>query len=336
MQITDLKNLTLHTGGERILWIDICKTIAIYFIVISHASYTNTTISDFLFSFHVASFFFISGVLDKSGKMPMTEWVKKQIITLVIPYYLWNFVVLLCGTYTWKYCIAFLLGLVNPNSASWFIKYLILFKLVIYLFESRQLKSILGGCFIIGLILIVDAIRLHNNLDFSVPFSMKVVFACFPFYMGGKLFSQSIVKIGTFVSMHKELAFGGSLFFAFIQFLLFKFLPYTHSSSIAVLAENPILYWITGFNGFFALMFLSSLIAILLKNSNRWIVNISSGTLFIMCTHYELMRFLLSKIQPENDIVILVFCSLYFIVQVYLLPIVLRYCPILAGRKRII
>ena len=50
---------------ERKTYIDIMKCIGIILIVMGHIPITNRFIHDWIFSFHVALFFFISGYLHK-------------------------------------------------------------------------------------------------------------------------------------------------------------------------------------------------------------------------------------------------------------------------------
>lgn len=60
-------NMTNGAQSKRILWIDYCKVIGICLVLIGH-TYPNNPITDWLYSFHMPLFFFISGLtLKKTG-----------------------------------------------------------------------------------------------------------------------------------------------------------------------------------------------------------------------------------------------------------------------------
>jgi len=68
---------------ERQYWVDIAKSIGIYLIVFGHLP-TSDFLVNFLWTFHVPLFFFISGFLNKSGSPE--AFLKRLTFRLVIPY----------------------------------------------------------------------------------------------------------------------------------------------------------------------------------------------------------------------------------------------------------
>lgn len=75
---------------ERKTYIDIMKCIGIILIVMGHIPITNRFVHDWIFSFHVALFFFISGYLHKVVPTDMS-FIRKNLYSLIlvtVPYFI--------------------------------------------------------------------------------------------------------------------------------------------------------------------------------------------------------------------------------------------------------
>ena len=82
---------------KRLNYIDIAKCIAIICIVLGHTVGYSThlvPLRNFLYSFHVALFFMISGFLFKVDKKPF-EFIKNKFIRIMIPYFIWGLLFLI-------------------------------------------------------------------------------------------------------------------------------------------------------------------------------------------------------------------------------------------------
>lgn len=55
--------------GKRILWIDYAKSICIYLVLLGHA-HASQPVTDFIYTFHMPLFFFLSGCLFSFEKHP--------------------------------------------------------------------------------------------------------------------------------------------------------------------------------------------------------------------------------------------------------------------------
>jgi len=75
---------------ERFYWIDYAKVIGIFLVVLGHIHLQNKFYTDFIFSFHIPLFFFVSGFLFKSVGEFKADF-KKSFRTLLIPYF-WFYV----------------------------------------------------------------------------------------------------------------------------------------------------------------------------------------------------------------------------------------------------
>ena len=81
-----------QSRAERLPWIDVLKGTGIILVVLGHI-FTNKTIYNWLYSFHMPLFFFAAGLVYK--KKPVMEDIKRRIQTIVIPYFSFGFLVLI-------------------------------------------------------------------------------------------------------------------------------------------------------------------------------------------------------------------------------------------------
>lgn len=70
-------------SDERLVWVDVAKTIGIYLIVFSHLGQSGFSES-FLWTFHVPLFFFLSGYLTRP--QPPAEFLRSVTRKLIVPY----------------------------------------------------------------------------------------------------------------------------------------------------------------------------------------------------------------------------------------------------------
>ena len=70
---------------KRIKWIDICKGIGIFFVVLSHVMVSKTT-DIWIHSFNMPFFFLLSGLcFDEKKNNKLFLFLKKRFKTLIIP-----------------------------------------------------------------------------------------------------------------------------------------------------------------------------------------------------------------------------------------------------------
>lgn len=73
------------SAGKRIDWADMAKGYGILAIMVSHV-FTGHPVSQWLFTFHVPLFFFLSGFLFREGK-PLKSFLKGKLRRMLIPYF---------------------------------------------------------------------------------------------------------------------------------------------------------------------------------------------------------------------------------------------------------
>lgn len=92
---------------KRIEWIDICKGLGIFLVVIGHTGIAKVsqTAYDWIYSFHMPFFYMISGLVFNETKYDtFGKYIKRRLKTLIIPFFILN---------TILFCIAKILNLDN-------------------------------------------------------------------------------------------------------------------------------------------------------------------------------------------------------------------------------
>lgn len=89
--------LVFPADAKRVRWIDYAKGIAIILVLVAHALSGANWFNIWAYSFHLPVFFILSGLLLSYRKMaqPFGKLLKKYLKSLILPYYLIAFAVLL-------------------------------------------------------------------------------------------------------------------------------------------------------------------------------------------------------------------------------------------------
>lgn len=83
---------TKQNRTERISWLDVLKGIGIILVAIGHI-YSNRTVFNWFYSFHMPLFFMAAGWVYK--EKPILTDIKRRIQTIVVPYFSFGLLVLL-------------------------------------------------------------------------------------------------------------------------------------------------------------------------------------------------------------------------------------------------
>lgn len=85
------------TKRERIDYLDIAKGIGMLLVVIGHVDYVDASIRNYIFSFHMPLFLFVSGMLLWYKQEEQSGWsvlIGKKARNLLLPYFLFSFLYL--------------------------------------------------------------------------------------------------------------------------------------------------------------------------------------------------------------------------------------------------
>lgn len=310
---------------ERIHWVDYYKSFSIFLIVLGHSVLNFERLVQFVFLFHVPLFFFISGYLERTTQTETKQSLKKMVYGLVAPYFLWN---ALCFFFhpdiTYKSVVGLCAGFSLWNGASWFLGVLFFIKLLALVVKNKH--PIAAFIFFCGL----SAMFFINK---RMPFYINLSFMYIPFFfvgMYGKKFINGLVDS----FQNKTMANIGLFALGFFALLFcFIYMPIPHTHAVANFINGFYLYWLTGFIGVFTMFFLCVSFN---RTPNAIVEVISTSTLFIMCSHYEVIQLVTRYIsQYYSDFYAITFVIVYFAIQCACAPLVMRFCPVLAGRKKV-
>ena len=77
---------------KRMPWADALRGALILMIVYGHTASNGDWLKHYVYSFHVAAFFFLSGFLFSKGKSGFKAFIKKKFFALMIPYYIFSII----------------------------------------------------------------------------------------------------------------------------------------------------------------------------------------------------------------------------------------------------
>lgn len=316
---------------NRYYWLDIAKSIGIFLIVLSHLPNSQFT-ADFLWTFHVPLFFFISGFLFKPAEN--NEFLQKLGLRLVLPYiyiYLANvlLVVLISQNFNINHIISMIIGMfwgthAYPdfvNAALWFLPGLILVELG-YFFLIRK-----SSLYYLPLLLV--SVFLYQKGYLNLFFSVDLALLGLNYYIAGALV-RNFKLIETIKS---------NTLLVIVLFLLslLATIGYANMGNVWYGGKN---YIISLSGAAFGILMVVSL-SILLETWSKplpLITFISKNTLFIFCFHKFSNSFasliissLGLRFLPGSTFLITV-VSIAILIPVNM--IVLKFLPELIGIKR--
>lgn len=192
----------------RISWVDNAKAIGIFLVVFGHTKGIDPLIRNFIYSFHVPLFFFLSGVLlkDKYLGGTLKSFIMKNIKRLVIPYASFWFISYLywlpthsiqgrTHRYEHSSLLEPLWGLLvgtgealRVNAALWFFTCLFCTAVSFYwIAKVREKKKIMSILILLGLV----GPLIHGYIDIRLPWNVELSFVAIVFYGLGYVVSRS-------------------------------------------------------------------------------------------------------------------------------------------------
>ncbi len=131
----------------RIKYLDVAKFIGIFCIYLGHFGISAGTAYNFVFSFHVPLFFFLSGFAENlSSEVSFGKYIIKNIKNILIPFYIFALLSLVVTTIVDNthtaippYLFEILKGCIRNHyfaSALWFLTCLFVMKIVFFIFRK--------------------------------------------------------------------------------------------------------------------------------------------------------------------------------------------------------
>lgn len=181
----------------RITWIDIARGYGILCVIIGHLGVSYLT--EEVYTFHVPLFFFLSGCVFSSSKYNFKGFLKRKIVTLIIPYVALGvpmilFTFLLMYLYNVRAIIAYIVVVVQfiiqrRMWTLWFITCLFCLNIIFYILvksfnnDYKKIGVVTVGLTIIGLIYYKDG-------GLPMIWNIDVCLTAIPFFYVGYLFKN--------------------------------------------------------------------------------------------------------------------------------------------------
>ncbi len=202
----------------RVHYIDVLKGLGIVFVVVAHCN-TITYGGGYFYSFHMALFFFISGMLMNTAKYnTFRSFLLSRIKQLYVPYvvfycmlYLyWLFVERHLRTIDitpWEGFVGLFYGTDNnkwiyPGGVMWFVISLMVLELLMYVLLRMSKSWFVRG----GMLVILTAVGLLLSKFhlYILPFSLNNALLAIPYFMIGYLLRRVLLENNTVCEVQKK------------------------------------------------------------------------------------------------------------------------------------
>lgn len=326
-------------NNNRIEWIDIAKFIGIILVIFGHMeTYNYSQINDekyflikqFIFTFHMPLFLFLSGFVTK--KKSILNTINDGIKQLIIPYVMYSFLMifyyLILSIIKKSFSlnnnvIRPLLGIFMGYSCSfadmlngplWFLLSLFFCKLLYSSLSDRKIFRYIE----LLLILIIGVFLTSYKIE--LPLSLSTVFITFWFYYLGIIVRYSILdKCIRGGAQHRLICFFVGVILMVMTFFISKYTSIVDINHLII--GNFIFFMISSLLGICGIC----LISYAIKKMPKKLMVISTNTLLIMAIHILIISSLkkvINLLDFQYNSVVYIFLTIitlfvcYFIIQI--------------------
>lgn len=286
---------------QRIIWIDYAKAVAIFLVVLGHSfkplGGPDLEAKNFIYSFHMPVFFFLSGFLYKKSNVVLGEYLKRNVKSLLFPYFLLNLlaaiimlpVLLLTKNYdiiidkTIDMLIGAGHGFAGP---AWFLISLFWIKILAYPAFSAKYPSIFA----------ILSMIMAYVIGHFVWFDIASAFAAFPFFYAG-----FIMKNKNWLDSISKRNWAVILSLSLPLLLLLNHINGSVAIYSLTFGNIPWLYYIEASIG---ITFFVSLMKIVAVRENGVLNTLSRESILLMALHGAVSLYVsivLSRVLPFPD-----------------------------------
>ena len=209
---------------KRIGWADALRGLLILLIVYGHTATNGDGLKHYVYSFHVAAFFFLSGYLfSKSGRSAV-GFIKRKFLLYMVPYYAFASVSILIFTFLGAFASAELDVLIKYNEVYksilgmlyasgvqgymkwnlplWFLPCMFVTQVMFYFIDEsvsrRMMKRRINGVFMVIASLVLPFLDYFVFRIRALPFHLESSVFLMPFFLAGACLRRSGMDIERF------------------------------------------------------------------------------------------------------------------------------------------
>lgn len=196
--------------SNRVVWVDIAKGLGIVLVIAGHLFRSDSYASALIFSFHMPLFFFLAGVVEHDCNLKFSEYLKKGLKGLILPwciFYMIGLAVTLCiPAWFAGFDISLTPAAIYTMSAEnvhvgqiWFLACLFNVKILFYIFNRVIIRSKHVPYIIFSLMVITIAQKFLEEFGFIfLPYQLL------PFRLGDALIGLLFFTIGYAYKNYKD------------------------------------------------------------------------------------------------------------------------------------
>lgn len=158
--------------ANRIQWIDTYRGLGILLVIFAHL-YPNSRIEAHVYSFHMFLFYFLSGYLFKKSDIKISEYIKKKICGLIIPFLFWDAISTIIEIILNRNVKASLLRMITYNgdlcwnAPIWFLLTTFWVSIIFFVLDRYILKTSLSTIILMCLSLVISYF-INTNLPLEL------------------------------------------------------------------------------------------------------------------------------------------------------------------------
>lgn len=328
--------------NKRVEWIDTLRGVAMLFVVLGHAFVNkNNRIRNYIYSFHMPLFFFISGLTTKRKDIKFMDYLGKKTKAILGPYVFINFFMIL-----YKLIMNFSLGMYSslniktsliyfvkgysdyiPCIQSWFLLALFVMDIVFFVLMkiTRNDIELTAGVLVI---FVFGYWYSRTNYTFLEYWHIDTALIGLIFYYGGYMFMKFIDKMNVILSSKK------SVFLILITFPLGYYLQYLNGR-VSMNANNYSNIYLFLLSAFLTIFSLIVAVNLFLKG-DKLFKGVGIMSIFYLGYHSCLLTPIKYywKVMLSNDVLTIVTSVAVFLILYPIATVCMKYVPILVGKLR--
>lgn len=347
--------------NKRTGWIDICKALAIYCMVLGHTG-TSQQVSAVIHVFHMPVFFILSGYcFNEKKNSNILTFVKKKFLTLIVPYFIfgialfafWDAALLALHRQTEMRSITNLITSILWNNANasafgviqWFLPCLF-FAEIIFAFLLKISKNniiLLWGDIIL---LSISGYWIPLTLDIRLPWALDCALMASAFYGLGWIVKKMLIleKISKLIKKKKVICW---FIIVVIAIAMIPSVFYNGEVNMrTVTYGNYFLYIVNAVIYSFLIILVSMLLEQMLNHNKgcevlKWIGRNTLVVLLLNSTCVRVYEVLFGSLLDKlNETVVFwvngIVAVIITIACVLMSEFINKYCPCLIGKKKVI